>query len=465
MTDKVSTLNASVLDRVRHLFVGVASMSFRVAFIASITVTAINGLAPGTFITSSVPINRPITLPIGNLTLTTTRPSLDARQVFPLQRAELVTRLERVEKDQFGYDVQPNWIVGWPPLDLRLKGKVEYPSDGVRYQYECTWEPPVFQSGRWTTRRGTWGIWTSVLVPQEDKLSSFGARKSFPFLLLAYIDRLRTIPVVLPLAQGSLNVTSRSAYLFLGSNSTLDPTTAAGFRNSTLDLSGIPATYNASGFVLTDGANRSETGFYAPPLATVLECDPRMNISSVTVALETNQALRVVSDSSSPARIGNIPEGAATILLSQALLSATSTPEPYGDTNTVMNYVCASMFMADPSLSSDSGTRPLDLATISANVDAYMSSASKAYAGGYQPADDSLPIGNFSTMLVNGEMEEHKVALVTNKRLMITTIVLVGVTALLSAAITLREEEGRRPFSLMSIMWEVERRQLDLQQL
>jgi hypothetical protein len=82
---------------------------------------------------------KPISLPIGNLTFSIGFDTI----LFPIERPALFTRLEQVEKSRIGYDVQSNWIVGWPPLDLPgVNGTVTYPSDGVRFQYECNWEAP-----------------------------------------------------------------------------------------------------------------------------------------------------------------------------------------------------------------------------------------------------------------------------------------------------------------------------------
>lgn len=60
-------------------------------------------------------------------------------------RAAIITRMERIENTQFGFQMlKRGAVVGWPSTSLSLgaAGKVTYPSDVLRYRYECTWIAP-----------------------------------------------------------------------------------------------------------------------------------------------------------------------------------------------------------------------------------------------------------------------------------------------------------------------------------
>ena len=160
-TDKVSTLTAGTLDRAAHLLTRGASKSFRIACVASIIFFGLQSITPGTFSSALITQTKPIQLFIGNLTFSYSFPTI----LFPIQRPALFARLEQLENSPVGYAIQPNWIVGWPPLDLPgVNGTVEYPSDGVSFQYECTWEAPRVDFSDGTIRSLTttgivWQLW------------------------------------------------------------------------------------------------------------------------------------------------------------------------------------------------------------------------------------------------------------------------------------------------------------------
>jgi hypothetical protein len=166
-TDRVSTLTAGYLDRVLYTLTGSASWSFRIAFFASLAFLALAGLAPGTFIPGTVFVDMPLTLKIGNLTLSTIDPSgsLSGVITLPMQRAALVTRLETIERSQFGYNMDKNWIMAWPEQSFSSPDKVEYPSDGVHFQHSCHWEPPAVDliNEIFTTSQTKWALWVYEL--------------------------------------------------------------------------------------------------------------------------------------------------------------------------------------------------------------------------------------------------------------------------------------------------------------
>lgn len=193
-TDKVSTLTASFLDRLAHFHAHGASNSYRAALVASLTFIALTSIAPGTFFTSLLPRPMPIQLQIANVTFDSDFNSL----LFALQRPALVTRLEQIEKSRFGYDVEPGWVVGWPPLDLRANDTVQYPSDGVRFQYNCTWEAPEVTHidgiiANLTTKDGSWNFWDSW-GNDAPTLYPYGAGELNPHAVLSSFIRLSSAP-------------------------------------------------------------------------------------------------------------------------------------------------------------------------------------------------------------------------------------------------------------------------------
>ena len=140
----MSTLTAGQWDQLHHYVDKSASGSFRIAFQISLVVMALAGLAPGTISVGTV-FHSLITyhLAIGNMSLTSDH--VGNNQVV-CDRAKLITRMERVESTQFGYSNAENWIVGWPPKGLPTSGSgpIEYPTDVLKYGYNCQWEMPTW---------------------------------------------------------------------------------------------------------------------------------------------------------------------------------------------------------------------------------------------------------------------------------------------------------------------------------
>lgn len=184
---------------------------------------------------------------------------------------------------------------------------------------------------------------------------------------------------------------------------------------------------------------------------------------SVSVARETNLSLRVVPSNSSTLLVGNISEDAASLLFRLALLAATSPALPFINNGILVNFVAASLFMSEPTVSSDTligemrplSTRPLGLSVINANMDKYVLSASKAYAGGYLESYGTA--ATFVTMPVNGTVQVQRLALEANKPYLIFTAVVVAATTLLLEGLTLGGEGGV-PLTLGSMVKEVQQK-------
>jgi len=170
-TDKVSTLIAGQLDRLRHAYSRMGSWSFRTSFLISLIFVALAAFAPGAINVVTILVPQPMTLNIGNLTIT-------GGDVFEfhyptwntIQRAGIITQLEQVESSQFGYRNQNNWMVAWPPLGLPINGSgaIEYPSDVVEFGFSCQWEAPAYDGSVYMTKNGNWSVWNFLGAAQPD---------------------------------------------------------------------------------------------------------------------------------------------------------------------------------------------------------------------------------------------------------------------------------------------------------
>jgi hypothetical protein len=243
---------------------------------------------------------------------------------------------------------------------------------------------------------------------------------------------------------------SLSAYLFLGGNISLGD----GSTYSYVDLTGLPSAYNLTGNLPSPGLSGVS---YESPLTTVLVCDPQPSVSGGTVTLNTDGSFLVTS-SGLPSLINNIPLEMAHVVLSQGLLGAASAPETYGHSHIAVNYIAASLFMKDPSFNVTvypTGVPVLDLVSINNNLDVYAGSASKAYMDGYLPDDAWLPTAALSTIPVNAQWQEQRLALVTNKALWGVVVACVVVAGGLLGLLGVGMGDGggeREPLGLGSVM-------------
>jgi hypothetical protein len=101
---------------------------------------------------------------------------------------------------------------------------------------------------------------------------------------------------------GQTNVSGVSAYLFLGSNGTL---------NSTINLGGLPTVPTTSIGIQGNPSNDSDSRPLAElvpqltslaslaPLATILVCDPQMNVTGGIVSLENGKTLTPIKSGTS----------------------------------------------------------------------------------------------------------------------------------------------------------------------
>jgi hypothetical protein len=120
------------------------------------------------------------------------------------------------------------------------------------------------------------------------------------------------------------------------------------------------------------------------PLASILLCNPRMNVSSAMVTFSPESRYVSVSTETLGTAVGNISPGAAALLLSRSLQRVTS---PDGiDYNPLVGRAAAPIFLQERLDGNYLNTTSVPLrpvANISASIGAYVSSAVKAWADGY----------------------------------------------------------------------------------
>ena len=253
-------------------------------------------------------------------------------------------------------------------------------------------------------------------------------------------DTIFSGSTIVPLSLADLSAmmnTSTSGYLFIGGNSSFCKDDIWGenyfFCESTstaprfaINLDNLPATFPERGVGAIIGAGRLSVA----PLASVLLCDAQPKISGGRVRLENDGTVNVISLGQPPD--GSFPSTAANLIFSNALRDAISELE----VNEVLNFVndvAAGMFMTNSSTdwSNAQDIAPFDIPSINKNVDAFMSSAAKAFIDGYRKIGTSTE-PTFDSVSVFGLGEEQRLALTTSKELFIITVVLdVIITALL----------------------------------
>jgi len=206
--------------------------------------------------------------------------------------------------------------------------------------------------------------------------------------------------------------TSISGYLFIGGNSSFCKSNIWGenyyFCESTsvtprfvINLDNLPATFPERGVGAIIGAGRLSVG----PLASVLLCDVQPRISGGRVCLENDGTVNVISSGQPPD--GSFPSNAANFIFLNAFQDALVEIQENKKLNFV-NDVAASIFMtnifADWSHAQD--IAPLDILSINKNIDAFMSSAAKAFVDRYYKVGTSAD-PTFDSVSVLGLGEEQ----------------------------------------------------------
>ncbi|KDQ49569.1 hypothetical protein JAAARDRAFT_200730 [Jaapia argillacea MUCL 33604] len=430
-TDRVSTLTSGQVDRLRHSVDSKASRSYRIAYFSSLVFMGLAAIAPGVISIVNVLVPQSMSLSIGNMTITLGIPFEFHHSTYDaIERAWLITRLEQVEKSRYGYENPKGWVVGWPPLGLPSNGSgaIEYLSDVVHYEFACQWEVPTLadelfgDAPIYIVNNINWTVWDEL-----------GSISNLP---------ATTYGTILPLAQTDFQANSSlSAYVLQGGNQSLMVHDTYYF----LDLTGIPSAYN-----LTNSTT---------PLTTILLCDPKPSVSGGRVRLDVDNTLTVVQ-SGLPSTVGNIPISAANVILSSGLLGPVSEQELQNTAKMIINYICELLFLVDPSLNLTNypmGVPPLDIESINNNMDIFFGSASKAYTDGYYSIGSAIP--TFTTVSVEAEQGEPRLAFASSKLLFIVYASLLGVATVLALLLGLGVGDGKRkrePFTLGTVAWAVQ---------
>jgi hypothetical protein len=136
---------------------------------------ALNDFAPGTISISSVPINTPVTIAIGNLSAAS-QDSVNGGDTAVQNDAgtgslaTTVRNLEVLDSYTYGFSTSPqNCAVGWPDLAyLRNESTVTYPSDAMCWSHQCSWQAPTFADGG----NANSGPWVAPSMPNISWIST-----------------------------------------------------------------------------------------------------------------------------------------------------------------------------------------------------------------------------------------------------------------------------------------------------
>ncbi|KIJ43528.1 hypothetical protein M422DRAFT_253104 [Sphaerobolus stellatus SS14] len=437
-TDKVSTLTAGYREKIAYFF-SEGSGAFRIAFIISLFLLAIGGLAPGSLGVSTVLIDKKTTIQVANLTMGYEQ-TIDFFGPFSLivERAGKITTTEQIENTTFKYAMPSNWIIPTPGSDFMtdndLTGSLTYFSDLVHFNYSCSWKIPLSGVDNGTISDGNvdWAIFPTV--GSTDVPTSYNAG-IFPLV-----------------STGPANI-SLSAYIFLGSNSTVpDARNPDGSPLSGINLDGLPTNSTTTNFFSRDlGLNETNPAL----LVTMLVCDPHMHIIGGQASLAVNGSLTILSESSELPLLGNIPSDAANLMFSSALLDGLSAQDLFGDTNSFVNGLSSLLFLGrNYELDvSNSSVHPFSLDIINRNMNAFVLSGTKAFSDGYAVEDDSVPFGIFMNARTDAAIQEQQLGLVTSKPLFIITCGCVPLVIILTLAMYTewRRRKGYT-FSLESLL-------------
>ena len=159
-TDKVSTINSGLIDRTSHSVSRHASSTFRLAFLASLSLMALGQLAPGTIsITAiaaptAVQVARQISQINDNI-----QPFVTA-----MTRANLIVRLERLELIPFGFKLPANTLMSLPPPSSDSNRTLEYNTDIVEFHHNCRWEAPSIVNASGLSISAAGQIWNTGLI-------------------------------------------------------------------------------------------------------------------------------------------------------------------------------------------------------------------------------------------------------------------------------------------------------------
>ncbi|KAF7778983.1 hypothetical protein Agabi119p4_3328 [Agaricus bisporus var. burnettii] len=429
--DRVSTMTSGFIDRTSHLLFKKPSGTFKLAFLASLSLVALSSLAPGTINVATILIDSPTTIQIGRLVLSHATDDKFEKSITTIDRANLILRLEMIEHSPFGFNLEPNMLTVVPRVDLAsFNGTIEYNSDVVEFHHDCHWEAPQFLN----SSEGY------VIIPAADQ-QWYGATVG--------LGLTNPGSSVGPLYLKSYPITgevSTSAFIFSGGNTSISMPQSNPPKPFAIDLGSLPTTFDASGAGLELEFNSS----YAP-LSSILICDPRLKISGGRIRVTNDGTLKVIRSGETP--IGNIPRSEANLIFTNAFQIALWVPEILTEVNAVNN-LASIMFMPNSSTvdwNTARNIRPLDLPSINKNMDTFMLSGAKAYIDGYNKTGTN-PVAGYNLETVSAMGQRQTYALSTSKWLFIAIVALFAIaTLLLLAILTSTRKTERLPFDLINV--------------
>jgi len=132
-TDRVSTIDSGWLERTSHCLSKHASSTFRLAFLASLSLMVLGQLAPGTISATAI---------AGPTIVQVARNSGNVDQFFGCAtRATLIIKQEKFGLTQFGLKLPANTLMSLPPFNESHRA-LEYNTDIVEFRHSCRWEAP-----------------------------------------------------------------------------------------------------------------------------------------------------------------------------------------------------------------------------------------------------------------------------------------------------------------------------------
>lgn len=240
----------------------------------------------------------------------------------------------------------------------------------------------------------------------------------------------------------------KSAFLFFGGSSSV---IGDGNLPSGIDLTNLPTTEDSTGWGLVGGsAAGTGNNDHAPRLVTMLVCDPQLSMAPATVTIYDDDSMYITRESTTGTAVGNMPSAQAMVITAQALLGSVSmTDQDIGVNGISSSLIADQLFMTSSTagwVSGQAPIAPLSSEEISAKMNNFVASASKAYADGY------VTTGSVSTMGVDADVTVQKLGLTGSRGLWVVTLVLViGVLVLLIMAERYNTEE-RVPFDLENVL-------------
>jgi hypothetical protein len=175
-------------------------------------------------------------------------------------------------------------------------------------------------------------------------------------------------------------------------------------------------------------------------------------MAPATVTIYDDDSMYITRESTTGTAVGNMPSAQAMVITAQALLGSVSmTDQDIGVNGISSSLIADQLFMTSSTAGWVSGQgqapiAPLSSEEISAKMNNFVASASKAYADGY------VTTGSVSTMGVDADVTAQKLGLTGSRGLWVVTLVLViGVLLLLIMAERYNTEE-RVPFDLENVL-------------